>query len=309
MKLLTWKPTVNGPSHVILLFGLGLIGRSVEQALRKFRSMEALHFSCDWTNADIRARHLSEIEIAVAAHGAQGLGQIDVVWLGGRSGFGSTEDDMAREYAIVTDILALSQRLCTTAPKALHGFHLLSSAGGLFEGCRHCTKDTAPRPLRPYGNGKMAQEALLNRLPDGVRRYIYRPSSVYGYVPNGRIGLITALVENGVKSRPTHIFGRVDTLRDYVFAGDVGAFIADQIIIPLGLPGEVFLLATGQAVSMHEVIRLVEQKLGCALYLQFDPRPSNARDITFMQSALPPFWQPASLSIGIAQLTTRMYGH
>ena len=301
MKLLTWKPVAGGPSHVILLFGLGLIGQSVEQALRKFRSMEALHLPCDWTDADVRARHLSAIETAVADHDARGFGQIDIVWLGGRSGFGTSEDDMAQEYDIVADILALSERLCTIAPKACHGFHLLSSAGGLFEGCRHCTADTAPRPLRPYGTGKMAQEALLNTLPDTVLRRIYRPSSVYGHVPNGRIGLITALIENGVKSKPTHIFGRVDTLRDYVFSSDIGAFIAAQIIGPSATPAQVFLLATGQAVSMHEVIRLVERKLGSALYLQFDPRPSNARDITFMQSALPPLWQPTSLTAGMAR--------
>lgn len=308
MKLLHWAPVASSPVHMTLLFGLGLVGRSVESGLRKFRTVEADYFPYDWIDADIRAGHLKAIEAAVAGHAARGIAQIDVVWVGGRSGFGSSDNDMAQEYGIVAEILALSQRLQASAPEASHGFHLLSSAGGLFEGCRRCTVDTTPSPLRPYGSGKMAQEALLNTLPDGILRRIYRPSSVYGYVPNGRVGLITALIENGRRLRSTRIFGRVDTLRDYVTADDVGAFIADKIVSPSQNTSDVFLLATGQAVSMHEVVRLVERKLGCALYLQFDSKPFNARDITFMPSLLPARWQPAPLSTGIARLTLKMYG-
>ena len=179
----------------------------------------------------------------------------------------------------------------------------------MFEDCSHCTLHTDPAPKRPYGCGKMAQEALLGTLPETVRRCIYRPTSVYGYVQNGRIGLITALIQNGLKSRETKIFGTLNTLRDYVWAGDVGAFIASEVTAPSEEAEGNFLLATGQAVSMHDVIGLVEDALGCSLYLQFDPRPSNASDITFMQSALPSRWQPTSLTAGIAQVFYQLYGH
>ena len=78
MKLLHWTPASGGPSHVTLLFGLGLIGGAVETALRQFRDMRPVHFPYDWIDADARAQQLGVIERVVADHAAQGLGQIDV---------------------------------------------------------------------------------------------------------------------------------------------------------------------------------------------------------------------------------------
>ena len=42
MKLLYWAPVFGGPSHVTLLFGLGLVGSAVETKLRQYREMRLL---------------------------------------------------------------------------------------------------------------------------------------------------------------------------------------------------------------------------------------------------------------------------
>ena len=71
---------------------------------------------------------------------------------------------------------------------------MISSAGGLFEGQTFCDARSAPTPQRPYGEGKLNQEQLAWGRKGDAKIHIFRPSSVYGVSPSGRIGLVTALI-------------------------------------------------------------------------------------------------------------------
>ncbi len=285
---------IGGPAELsVLLFGLGLIGGAVDRALRLRFQAEARDFPYDWHDAGLRQAQRAAIAAALPQ-----AGRVAVVWTGGQSGFGSSDADMEQETSVMAELIAMAEDLRRDRPV---DFHLMSSAGGLFESQTHCSEHSIPRPLRPYGAGKLMQEARLERAVTLQRRYVYRPSTVYGVTRSKRVGLVTALISNAMQGRTTRIFGNPNTLRDYVLADDIGRYMAGRILEPGGAgPVETMLLASGRAASVFEVIERIRERMDRPLLLQFDPHPSNVRDMSFLPSALPADWQATSLVSGIA---------
>lgn len=282
----------------ILLFGLGLIGGAIDRSLR-FRfhgNGEMLPY--DWQDADQRCAQRSAIWAALERNGRGD--RIVLIWAGGRSGFGSTVEDMEGETGLVDELVTFACRTKARFPGSAIEFHLLSSAGGLFEGQTHCGASSLPHPLRPYGEGKMAQEIILFRAEELDGRHIYRPSSVYGVTGSRRVGLVAALIGNALTGATTHIFGDPGTLRDYVLADDIGRFVAGRVSIAEHRQVCVHLLATGRPAAVHEIIELVEHCIDAPLRLRFDPHPTNTRNMSFLASALPKGWASTPLATGVA---------
>jgi nucleoside-diphosphate-sugar epimerase len=306
MKLLRWTGP-GGSRHAAALFGVGLLGGAIEEALRGEAQADTAVMPYDWGDAAARAAQLLDIERAIL-DGAEPEGprSIDLIWAGGRSGFGSSVDDMQTEEAIFAQILAFGATLEARAPDAAHGFHMISSAGGLFEGVSHCGADTPPRPLRPYGSGKLRQEALVHASGGKALRRIYRPSSVYGFRPGGRLGLVTALASNALTGRTTRIVGSPHTIRDYVSTEDIGHFVAQEALRRSPGADLTFLLASGRPAAMCEMIALVEQAVQARTLLQYDPNPSNALNMSFRPSALPRRWRPTALETGIRRTVSQV---
>ena len=286
----------------VLLFGLGLIGGAVDRALRLRFEAEGRDFPYDWHDAGLRQAQRADIGAALPD-----AGRLALVWTGGQSGFGSTDADMAQETAIVAELIAMAQTLRQAGRPV--DFHMMSSAGGLFESQTHCSELSIPRPLRPYGAGKLMQERALAQAGGLDRRHVYRPSSVYGVTRSKRVGLVTALISNAMQGKTTRIFGNPNTLRDYVLADDIGHYLARRIVDPEPAPDHppgamTFLLASGRSASVFEVIERIRERVERPLLLQFDPHPSNVRDMSFLPSALPSDWQPTPLASGISRIVT-----
>lgn len=285
----------DGP--VILLFGLGLIGGAVDLALRRGFQSRAQALPYDWLDPAQRRAQRAAIRAALPAGG-----RVAVVWTGGQSGFAASEPEMRQETAILAELVRMAQAL---ARDRQVDFHMLSSAGGLFESQTHCGTGSQPQPLRPYGRGKLMQEGVLMRAEALSRRHVYRPSSVYGVTRSKRVGLVTALMSNALKGQTTRIFGNPNTLRDYVLADDIGHYMARRIVEPdPGRDPGPLLLASGRPASVFEVIARIRERLDRPLLLQFDPHPSNGRDMSFLPSALPADWQATTLGSGIARIAT-----
>ena len=176
-------PAEEGP-HEVLLFGVGLIGSAVLATLeRGARALRTVPY--DWTDAASRRRARPEIASCLSPEART----VSVVWTGGRSGFGSDRDDMARETSLLQEVLELADMVRGRAPRARHAIHVMSSAGGLFEGQTFCDAGSTPVPLRPYGEGKLDQERLARAREGEAGVHIFRPSSVYGVSPSGRVRL------------------------------------------------------------------------------------------------------------------------
>jgi len=281
-------------AHTVALFGSGLIGAAIAASLRSRAAWRIQPLPYSWTE---QARRRAELA-AIVERAAAASGRCDVIWAAGVSGFGSSSEQMDQEVALVAELCAAAERLTCAGLEVV--FHLVSSGGGLFEGQTQVGRDTRPAPLRPYGVGKLQQEQMLLARPH-LRARIYRPSSAYGFQPGGRRGLFATLMLNAMANRPTLISGSERTLRDYVSASDLGNFIAGKAVGPVG-EAETWALASGKPTSMFEVIALIEARMDRPLYRRFEPKASNALDLSFAPSSLPADWTSTPLAVGLAAL-------
>jgi UDP-glucose 4-epimerase len=225
---------------------------------------------------------------------------INVVWSAGKCGFSSEEPETSDELATFTRIVEFAEKLSRRDDDWAVRFYHISSAGGLFEGLDGDAVELRPAPIRPYGVLKLKQELLVDSLPKAIQKKVFRLSSVYGHIaPNSRSGLVQTLLINGVQRRPSVIVGDLSTLRDYVFCEDVGRFVCDQLLAPTDGASSCYLLSSGKASSIGEVQRYVESAIGRRIYLSFERRPSNGRDICLSWREMPVGWSPVDLRTGI----------
>lgn len=302
MKILSWLENTNqNPQrHKLLVFGLGLVGKSIEAVLTRRREVHSRNLEFNWQSKSEQVAQLSLLkdEILRSAYAAP-VASTSILWTAGAAGFSSDQATLRPELESFELVTAFTRELAKKLPpESGTGFHFVSSAGGLFEGIRNVDRDTQPCPKRPYGELKLKQERLLLELPHSVHKIIYRPSSVYGFEEFGRIGLIAALIRNSIRCRTTNLFGRLTTLRDYVLAEDIGRYVASMILSnPKG--EEKFILASGKATSMMEIVNIVADVMAKPSYFQIDTTPSNAAHNTFLKSCSPSDLQITDLRSGI----------
>ncbi|HWN42145.1 MAG TPA: NAD-dependent epimerase/dehydratase family protein [Thermoanaerobaculia bacterium] len=303
MILLT-EAGVGQPAKTIAIFGAGLIGEATARALGRHAALCRDIFPLDWSNAERQERQLAALESKLTealVEAANASPCVDLLWSAGRAGFGAGLGETTHELASFQAVLALAVRLAASSPGARIIFHLISSAGGLFEGQRQVDCRAVAAPRRPYSLLKQRQEELLAAAPIASR--VYRLSSVYGFVrPGQRIGLISILLLNGLRHRVTHINGRMSTLRDFVFAEDIADFLARAILVDIALAAHPVILAHGKPTSIWEIQRLIESVIGRRIYLSYSLMPENSEDSTFSPAVLPSGWRPSDLASNIRRI-------
>lgn len=297
-----WRLDRAAPRRqTVLLFGDGLLGTAIRDRLDQDRRWRRRREAWSWTDADAQRAQLAALRSIWDEAEA-----VDVVWAAGKAGFGARDAECAEEQAAFDRIMGQFAELAADHPATT--VHLLSSAGGLFEGQRLVTPETAPTPRRPYGHLKLAHEATLVRQAN-LHHRIYRLTSVYGPVQGqARRGLIATLILNGLSNRVTRLVGHMHTLRDYTFTADIARFVVGRVDGAHDAPDEVALLASGRPASIHEIKGRVEATLGRPLYVSFDGRPSNAADMTFSRATWAPGWSVSDLSTNL-QIICRQVLH
>lgn len=297
--------------RIFAVFGLGLIGSSVVHRLGQTRTLDTQVVPLDWQDAAVQRAQLGEIEQKIASRvdeaGARstavGTPRLVVLWSAGRAGFraGSAETD--RELESFREVLGLVRRIRRRRPRVAATVGLTSSAGGLFEGQRAVNRDSIPAPRRPYGHLKRTQETMLADLSEDLSCRVYRLSSAYGSLgPFRRRGLIPTLIENGLRHEVTRITGTLSTLRDYVWVGDVAAYVADDLAAPHPPGYHVSLLASTKPSSIFEILRLVRRVMAKPLYVSFAGEASNRADITFAPASVPASWRTTDLETTIRRI-------
>jgi nucleoside-diphosphate-sugar epimerase len=305
MILLTEPGDRNRPPCTIAVFGAGLLGSAIVNAVTSTALLQSERISLSWTDAALQERQLQELEARISAglrEPVKGVPALKVLWSAGRAGFAATEAETAVELESFRAVLGMTERLARRLSGVRMGFYLLSSAGGLFEGQRHVDQTSKPEPRRPYGFLKQRQEELLAVSGAPITKRVYRPTSVYGYLrPNQRIGLISTLILNGLRHQVSNITAWMSTLRDFVFVEDIARFIS-RILLEDDAEGEesTAVLAHAKPFSIFEIEKMVENVLGRKIYVSYSLEPSNREDITFSHSVLPPGWHSSDLGSNIS---------
>lgn len=290
----------------VALFGRGLIGEAVERAMNSRLPRKREHWPFSWGSPAQQDEQLAQIGERLALLGggdghSQTRPRLAVLWSAGRGGFCASEAEVQPEFTSFRRVVDWACDLAAHNVMNDMSFHMLSSAGGLFEGQTGVGMDTEPVPRRPYGRLKLSQERYLELFSGVLSVQIYRPSSVYGRAGAGaRMGLIASLIKNTLERRTTRIIGNMSTLRDYVFNDDIGRFIARNLDNPKPEPGcSTSMLASGIPTSIHSIVKLVESATRNRAYLHFLDATLNSLNNSYLPSALPQNFHPTDLETSI----------
>ena len=284
----------------VLVLGSGSIGSAVTKGLFSNGLSRTRPISIPWTSR----RRAQALRLAFGSLPEAGTRNA-VVWAAGRAGFSAAKDACESELAAFRDAAEAIDDLVAERGAGAVSLHLVSSAGGLYEGLTRVSTDSPPSPKRPYGILKEKQERRAREMAEAIPVSIYRVSSVYGYPqPGHRSGLISELIKNGVERRPSALYGAMDTLRDYVGDEEVGRHIAGSVMrwSPTGAAPE--MLVSGRPTSVAQVVDLVEKVLRRRLLVSFEDA-WNARDITFDSALKAPDFHPEPLRTGISRLLNK----
>lgn len=293
----------GGRRRLVTLFGAGLIGTAVARALRRGGASAWVTLPYDWTaDQEAQAEQWAEIRGRLAAWtGPEGSTEWHWIWAAGRAGFAGTAEQTLGEEVNFRRLLerVTEDRVAPGRPY----LHLVSSAGGLFEGQMNVTPASRPAPLRPYGELKARQEAAVEAVVEGglvPGAEIYRPSSVYGRVDRRfRMGLIPVLVVNGLSYRESLIFGAVQTLRDYVLVDDIGHFLARRVEDGGAAGLRRHFLVGGASHAIFEILHRVKQVIGRPPYVKYVAQAQFARGNSYARRCLPAGFAATDVETGI----------
>ena len=205
----------------------GLLGSHVVTSLRR-RSAPVLTARVPWSDPGAARAALSE-GVARLTEAADG-GPWRLAWCAGAGVVATGADAMARERAAFRHVLAeLEARSVLDGSGSLF---LASSAGGVYAGSPQRPPFTEESPvgaLVAYGRTKLEMEddvASFARAT-GTAVLVGRIANLYGPGQNlaKAQGLVSQLSRVHLSGQPLSIYVSLDTLRDYVYAADVGELV------------------------------------------------------------------------------------
>ena len=282
------QPREHESVGLIIIWGNGLIGSAVTQCLARLGAAEKTVLPFSWSSPFKQTEELaflysflkkSLISISSQDH------TVHLLWSAGAAGFSCESVDARKELDSFLTVLGFAKKLHRECNLI---FHMISSAGGLFEGIRRITSETVAVPRRPYGRLKLEQELSLGQ--SGLKHIVYRPTSVYSFIgKNHRCGFIPALIRNALSNKETLIMGSPSTLRDFIWAGDIGDFAFRQIMTQgrNQFENATYILASERPACLFEVCRWVENVIMRPIPIRYSVSPSNAADITVAAGTAP----------------------
>ena len=240
----------------------GLLGRHVVASLRR-REAPVLMGKVPWDDP-VAAGDALAAGVQRLAEAADG-GPWRLAWCAGAGVVATSAEDMARERAHLDGLLTeLEGCPALTGPGALF---LASSAGGVYAGSRDAppfTEESDTGALVAYGRTKLAMEDDVRRFAErtGTAVLIGRIANLYG--PGQDLtkaqGLVSQLSRAHLSGIPVSIYVSLDTMRDYVYAADVGDLVAEglrrlpQRTAGMRVPVVVKVVATGASLTIGALI-------------------------------------------------------
>ena len=213
----------------------GLVGSSVESKL--------INRSTVWFPEDsIQWNDLSSFEKSFTRAFNQFIQLIQdedwaILWCAGNGVVSSSQKQLQTESlcirVVCSQIALLSQ---TTQSRGTVSF--TSSAGGIYGGSSGTifNENTIPEPINEYGQTKLETERQLIHFANqsNVKVAIFRLANVYGPNQNQRKsqGIISAITHSMLHHKPVKIFVPLHTVRNYIYADDVGEIIARHLTRP-----------------------------------------------------------------------------
>jgi UDP-glucose 4-epimerase len=167
----------------------------------------------------------------------------------------------------------------------------LSSGGTVYgDPARLPAREDDPTvPISTYGRIHLACEEAIEtaRRETGLRSRILRCSTVYGehQQPDRGQGAVVTFLDRIERGAEIELFGDGGTIRDYIYAGDVAAVVAELLGRTEGPP--VLNVGAGIGTSLLDLLRLTEAEVGReAKVVRHPPRGFEVHRIVLDTAAL-----------------------
>jgi UDP-glucose 4-epimerase len=231
----------------------GLLGSAVSRALDRAQQ-PVVTARIPWTEPERAVQTLLETAHRLPADGWR------IAWCAGSGVIASAQEDIDREIWVLQEFLSRWEP-GVGAPGSRAMF-FASSAGGVYAGSADppFTEATTPNPISPYGEAKLAAEAIFTAFAErtGIPLLLGRISNLYG--PGQNLdkpqGLVSQLCKAHATGKPLSLYVPLDTMRDYLYTDDAAAMIVGGLgaVVEEGSGVHLKLLVTGRSVTVNEVV-------------------------------------------------------
>lgn len=149
-----------------------------------------------------------------------------------------------------------------------------SSGATLGEAPPPVNEEVLPRPLSPYGAGKLVGEAYCQAFAGsyGMQTAALRFSNVYGPFSLRKKGnAVPNFIRRSLSNEPIVIYGDGTQTRDFIHVDDLCDCI-HRATTTDGLAGDVFQVAMGVETAIVDLAELVKKATGVESEIQFEPK-------------------------------------
>jgi UDP-glucose 4-epimerase len=149
-----------------------------------------------------------------------------------------------------------------------------SSGATLGEAPPPVNEEVLPRPLSPYGAGKLVGESYCQAFAGsyGMRTAALRFSNVYGPFSLRKKGnAVPNFIRRCLSGEPMVIYGDGTQTRDFIHVDDLCDCI-HRATTTDGLAGDVFQVAMGVETAIADLAELVQKVTGAESEIRFEPK-------------------------------------
>lgn len=264
------------PERVLITGGCGFVGANLVRFLRhrtewQLRVVDDLRTG----KAEYVGKDMADVAIGDAGDLAvldQALERIDaVVHLASQTGVQPSVQNPVSDFEGNTTVTFRVLEACRRRGIGKVVFASSGAVAGEVEPPIH--EEVVPRPVSPYGAGKLAGEAYCQAFAAsfGIDAVALRFSNVYGPFSPHKKNAVPNFIKRCLRAESIQIYGDGSQTRDFIHAED----LCDAILRSLerkGLGGEVFQVATGVETSIVELAKLVQEMTGGTGEIRFEPR-------------------------------------
>ena len=265
--------------RVLITGGCGFIGANLVRLLRA-RTGWSLRVIDDLRTGTLRhvTDELAEVRTGDASDPAlldDALEGVDaLVHLASETGVAPSLEDPRRDFRgnAATTFAVLE----TCRRRNVERFVFASSGAAIGDAPPPLHEELVPRPLSPYGAGKLVGEAYCQAYAGsfGLSTVALRFSNVYGPFSAHKKNAVPNFIKRSLEDRPISIYGDGSQTRDFIHVEDLGDGILRALVAD-GVAGEVFQLGTEVETSIADLALLVQQATGATAEIRFQPKRSG----------------------------------
>jgi UDP-glucose 4-epimerase len=263
--------------HVLVTGGCGFIGANLVRFLRE-RTPWRVRVIDNLQTGDPGhvPEKLAEVVVGNVADGAAlepALEGIDaVIHLASTTGVVPSVDDPVWDFE--GNPLPTFRLLDACRHRGINRVVFASSGATLGEAPPPVNEEVLPRPLSPYGAGKLVGEAYCQAFAGsyGMQTAALRFSNVYGPFSLRKKGnAVPNFIRRCLSNEPMVIYGDGTQTRDFIYVDDLCDCI-HRATTTDGLAGDVFQVAMGVETAIADLAELVQKVTGAESEIQLEPK-------------------------------------